>query len=113
MDFNIIIHQYAATHTRCARHLYTEGHLSYCAVLIHINLGGHITSEKVLPRVEIEKDQCKGCELCVLECPKDVLVMSDVINQLGYPIAKFTGEGCTGCAICFYACPEPGNYNSL
>ena len=64
--------------------------------------------EEKLPRVEIAKDQCKGCELCVIECPKDVLVMSDEINQLGYPIAKYTGDGCTGCAICFYACPEPG-----
>jgi Pyruvate/2-oxoacid:ferredoxin oxidoreductase delta subunit len=64
--------------------------------------------EGKLPRVEIERDQCKGCELCVRECPKKCLIMTDEINQLGYTIAKYTGENCTGCAICFYACPEPG-----
>ncbi|MCK5074064.1 MAG: ferredoxin family protein [Bacteriovoracaceae bacterium] len=65
-------------------------------------------SENTLPRVEIDPDQCKGCELCIVECPKKVLELTDKINHLGYTYATYKGEGCTGCGICFYACPEPG-----
>ncbi|MBT3236865.1 MAG: 4Fe-4S binding protein [Bdellovibrionales bacterium] len=61
-----------------------------------------------LPTVVITAEQCKGCELCIRECPKNCLSMSDKFNQLGYVYAKYDGEGCTGCGICFYACPEPG-----
>ena len=61
-----------------------------------------------VPSVDIDPEQCKGCELCVVECPQDVLFMTDKINHMGYVFAEYTGEGCTGCAICYYACPEPG-----
>ncbi|HLE12289.1 MAG: hypothetical protein A2504_14745 [Bdellovibrionales bacterium RIFOXYD12_FULL_39_22] len=64
--------------------------------------------EATTPRVEISFDQCKGCELCVIECPKKCLFMSKKINQFGYLVAEYSGKDCTGCGICFYACPEPG-----
>ncbi len=64
--------------------------------------------EEKTPRVEIIPEQCKGCELCVVECPQDVLFMSKKINQFGYMVAEYKGDGCTGCGFCFYACPEPG-----
>lgn len=60
------------------------------------------------PRVEIIPDQCKGCELCIGECPKKVLSMSDAFNCFGYNFAQYKGDGCIGCGMCFYACPEPG-----
>lgn len=60
------------------------------------------------PRVEILSEQCKGCELCNMECPKGVLRMSGKINHLGYIYAEYVGDGCIGCGMCFYACPEPG-----
>ncbi len=60
------------------------------------------------PRVEIIPEECKGCQLCVVECPKNVIKMSEKINQFGYNYAEYTGEGCIGCGMCFYACPEPG-----
>ena len=59
------------------------------------------------PYVEISVEHCKGCELCVSECPKNVLEMSDKINHLGYTYVNYTGDGCIGCGFCFYACPEP------
>jgi NAD-dependent dihydropyrimidine dehydrogenase PreA subunit len=65
-------------------------------------------TEKKTPRVEIIAEQCKGCELCVVECPCDVLFMTDKINHMGYAYAAYTGEGCTGCGVCYYACPEAG-----
>ena len=64
--------------------------------------------ENAVPRIEIVDEQCKGCELCVIECPPKVIHMTEKINHLGYPIAAYDGDGCTGCGVCFYACPEPG-----
>jgi len=61
-----------------------------------------------LPKIEINPEQCKGCELCILECPKKVIQLGSKINQLGYTYAEYIGQGCIGCGICFYACPEPG-----
>lgn len=60
------------------------------------------------PSVEILHDQCKGCELCVENCPKKVLEISSSFNRLGYRHAVVKNDGCVGCASCFYACPEPG-----
>lgn len=68
---------------------------------------GEIMDKKYC-KVEIIKDQCKGCELCIVECPKGCLFMSEDFNRLGYTYAKYTGKECTACGICFYACPEVG-----
>ena len=62
-------------------------------------------AELKTPRVEIIADQCKGCELCVLECPKKVLYMSDKINRMGYTAAAYKGDGCIECGACVSACP--------
>ena len=59
-------------------------------------------------RVEIERDQCKGCRLCVVTCPNHCLVIGSDINTLGYQYARFESDACTACARCFYVCPEPG-----
>ncbi len=66
-------------------------------------------AEKVLDKnwVKIYPDLCKGCGLCIVSCPQDVLKFSDKFNSKGYHYAYYVGEGCTGCSVCFYACPEP------
>jgi len=56
----------------------------------------------------IEKDQCKGCRVCVNSCPNHCLSIGSDINILGYQYARSVPEGCTACGICFYVCPEPG-----
>lgn len=59
--------------------------------------------------VKIEADECKGCERCILACPKSVLKMSESgLNIYGFPYAQYVGAGCIGCGACFYGCPEPG-----
>ena len=58
-------------------------------------------------RVEIDRESCKGCELCIHFCPKNLIVSSDKFNASGYQPASFNDNGeCTGCAICALVCPE-------
>ncbi|MGK5085096.1 4Fe-4S dicluster domain-containing protein [Bdellovibrionota bacterium FG-1] len=60
-----------------------------------------------LPTVEINLNLCKGCGLCVENCPPKALFISAQFNVLGYQYAQYQGNGCTGCEACFYTCPEP------
>lgn len=59
------------------------------------------------PFVVIDPEECKGCGLCIEDCPEKVLKFHEKFNSKGYHYAFYVGEGCTGCGICFYACPEP------
>ena len=57
--------------------------------------------------IEIDQELCKGCEICVSFCPRDVIYISDRLNTSGYLPAVFNDNGeCTGCAICAIVCPE-------
>ena len=60
------------------------------------------------PYLEVDAELCKGCQLCVGVCPKNVIAISDALNSASYHPAYYTGSECTGCGLCFYACPEPG-----
>jgi 2-oxoglutarate ferredoxin oxidoreductase subunit delta len=58
-------------------------------------------------RIEIQQELCKGCELCISFCPKDVIYVSDRLNASGYLPAAFNdNDECTGCAVCALVCPE-------
>ena len=58
-------------------------------------------------RITIDKDRCKGCEYCVIYCPKECIAMSDKINVRGVHYAQFVKpEECTGCGICARMCPD-------
>jgi 2-oxoglutarate ferredoxin oxidoreductase subunit delta len=57
--------------------------------------------------LELNENHCKGCELCVQACPRDVLAMGSTINALGYrPASVVDPERCTGCKACALVCPE-------
>ncbi|MBQ8445083.1 MAG: 4Fe-4S dicluster domain-containing protein [Opitutales bacterium] len=58
---------------------------------------------------KIRDDECKGCERCVIACPKGVLALGKALNVMGLPHVFVAAEAaCTGCSLCFYTCPEPG-----
>jgi 2-oxoglutarate ferredoxin oxidoreductase subunit delta len=57
--------------------------------------------------VEINDLFCKGCELCVEACPKNVLALDlDRLTPKGYHPVRLVAEGCTGCNICAVICPD-------
>ena len=55
--------------------------------------------------VVIDKQRCKGCELCIPACPPNVLRMSKERNASGYFLPELL-EGCTGCSACLMVCPD-------
>jgi len=57
--------------------------------------------------VRIDGDICKGCELCRISCPKEIIVMSTHINDKGYSPAEISNqEICVGCKSCALICPD-------
>ena len=57
--------------------------------------------------IEVNELYCKGCELCVSACPKDVIALDmDRLTPKGYHPATLISEGCTGCAVCAVICPD-------
>ena len=63
--------------------------------------------ENMKGSIEISRELCKGCELCIFFCPKGIISLSDELNASGYLPATFKDNGeCTGCAVCALVCPE-------
>ncbi|HEC77664.1 MAG TPA: 4Fe-4S dicluster domain-containing protein [candidate division WOR-3 bacterium] len=50
--------------------------------------------------IEIKESWCKGCEICVAFCPKDVLTMEGAKAK----VANL--DACTGCQLCEIYCPD-------
>jgi 2-oxoglutarate ferredoxin oxidoreductase subunit delta len=60
-----------------------------------------------MAKVVIDREKCKGCELCSLVCPQNILVMAKSFNQKSYhPVELINPEKCTGCAFCAMTCPD-------
>ena len=59
-------------------------------------------------KITIDKERCKGCGLCVLNCPKKILALSSSeTNKNGYFVVYMTDEAsCIGCANCGVMCPD-------
>lgn len=55
--------------------------------------------------VRIDVEACKGCDLCVVACPPEVLSMSTGVNRRGYRYPQLH-PGCTGCGACAVICPD-------
>ena len=58
--------------------------------------------------VEIDIEQCKGCNLCVLHCPTDCLALNMTeTNSFGLHFSYLVDEEkCIGCANCGIICPD-------
>ena len=58
-----------------------------------------------MTKIKINKDRCKGCYLCVVNCPNNLIKVSPELSAKGIKSVYFSG-GCTGCSMCAVICPD-------
>jgi 2-oxoglutarate ferredoxin oxidoreductase subunit delta len=62
-------------------------------------------------KVVINREQCKGCYLCIKACPVKALEKDSEANSTGtYPIksaaSEPSGGKCIACGNCYEVCPD-------
>ena len=63
---------------------------------------------KIKGAIVVDTERCKGCNLCVVACPADVLSLQPKeVNDRGYHFAyAVSEEKCVGCGSCAAVCPD-------
>jgi len=62
---------------------------------------------KIKGTIVVNTNRCKGCDLCVVACPTNILILSKEVNTKGYHYAQIEHpDECIGCANCGYVCPD-------
>jgi 2-oxoglutarate ferredoxin oxidoreductase subunit delta len=63
---------------------------------------------KIKGALEVNTERCKGCSLCAIACPKQVIELAaKKVNVHGYPyVEPVREEDCIGCASCAIVCPD-------
>jgi len=57
--------------------------------------------------IEVDFELCKGCGVCVVNCPTQTIALSAKVNNKGYSYAYMENpEKCTGCTNCAVVCPD-------
>jgi 2-oxoglutarate ferredoxin oxidoreductase subunit delta len=58
--------------------------------------------------IEVNELYCKACELCVTDCPHEVLAldMTRLTAKGFHPAYMVNPDACTGCGICAVVCPD-------
>lgn len=61
-----------------------------------------------MSHIVIDENKCKACYLCIEECPKKLIKISDKTNNLGARLVEFSDpeNECLGCAMCAMRCPD-------
>ena len=55
----------------------------------------------------IDKERCKGCGLCIANCPKNILTKTEDVNGQGAYYTICTDESlCIACGACAIMCPD-------
>ena len=60
-----------------------------------------------MAKIVIDQERCKGCELCIVYCPENLIRLGQDFNKAGYHPAIFIENAeCNGCGFCYLVCPE-------
>ncbi len=65
-------------------------------------------NKKVVGYVVVNTQRCKGCNICVVACPDNVLDLQPrEVNDRGYHYVYMKNpEDCNGCTSCSTVCPD-------
>ncbi len=56
--------------------------------------------------IEVNEDYCKGCNLCIMFCPRKALEESEKLNKKGVHPPIEIEDRCVGCRLCELICPD-------
>lgn len=55
---------------------------------------------KIKGAIVVDTERCKGCNLCVVACPLDVIALNKEVNMKGYNYAwQVKEDTCNGCRL--------------
>lgn len=62
---------------------------------------------KVKGAIVVDIERCKGCNLCAVACPLNLIELTTTVNRKGYNYARqVNAEICNGCSSCGIVCPD-------
>lgn len=63
---------------------------------------------KIKGAIVVDTERCKGCSLCVVACPHDVIALAEKkVNVRGYRYVEAVApDSCVGCTSCAVVCPD-------
>ncbi len=56
--------------------------------------------------IEVNEDYCKGCNLCIMFCPRKALEESEELNKKGVHPPVEVEDRCVNCRLCELICPD-------
>lgn len=57
--------------------------------------------------IVVDTEKCKGCGVCVENCPTHTIALSKEVNGRGYNYCYMVNpDSCTGCTSCATVCPD-------
>lgn len=59
-----------------------------------------------MAKIKLNIDRCKGCYLCMENCPKEAISVSGNVNAKGYEYIQVDDEKCVACGSCYQMCPD-------
>ena len=62
---------------------------------------------KIKGAILVNTEACKGCSVCVVNCPCKFIDLSKEVNGKGYNYCYMKNpDDCIGCANCAIVCPD-------
>ena len=62
---------------------------------------------KIKGTIVVDVERCKGCGVCAVNCPAQVIALHRDVNAKGYNYAYMEKpDECIGCANCAVVCPD-------